>query len=177
VHDLSQIFTGAIYDILADMFELARDIAKEDEAATLLRVGNYLFGLLLRAIMQAPDTNATFADVANEMLALSEQDEMPEEHRISIRNHFALREVFEMPSSLTAKFEGGKLKRVRHPHLVVQANGLQNRSACCGTMRLREYSAVDVTFAKELDDLRGQGIGGSDKKNGSDKKKPRAAAE
>jgi hypothetical protein len=90
---------------------------------------------------------------------------------------FALREVFEMPSSLTVKFEGGKLKRVRHPHLVVQANGLQNRSACCGTMRLREYSAVDVTFAKELDDLRGQGIGGSDKKNGSDKKKPRAAAE
>jgi hypothetical protein len=176
VHDLSQVFTGGIYDILADMFEFERDISREDESATLLRVADYLFGLLLRAIMQAPDANATFADVVNEMLSLSAIDGKPVEHRNSIRNHFVLREVVNSPIPLTKDFDGGELKGVKHPHLVLQENGLQNRSACCGTLRLREYSAVDVTREAELENLRTKGIGGAFKKKGSDKKKQHKAA-
>jgi len=177
VHDLSQVFTGGIYDVLADMFELERDIAREDEAATLLRVANYLFGLLLRAIMKAPDENATFADVVNQMISLSAADGKPVKHRDFIRDQFVRREVVVSPVSLAKDLDGEKLAAVRHPHLVLQNNGLQNRSACCGTMRLREYSAVDVTYEVEREQLRSQGLGGSDKKSGSGSKKQKAAAE
>jgi len=169
VHDLSQVFTGGIYDVLADMFELERDLAREDEAATLLRVADYLFGLLLRAIMASPDNDATFADVVNQMLTLSAKDGKPVEHRNSIRNQFVRRQVVTSPTSLAKNFDGGELEAVKHPHLGLMETGLQNRSACCGTMRRREYSAVDVTYEAELEQLR-KGLGGSDGTGSSDAK-------
>jgi hypothetical protein len=164
VHDLSQVFTGGIYDVLADMFELERDIAREDESATLLRVADYLFGLVLRAILAAPDRNPTFADVVNQMLSLSASDNKPfgSEHRTAIRNQFLVREVVDAPSPFTKDFDGRPLIATKHSHLSLKENGLQNRSACCGTMRLREYSAAAETRELELEALRNEGIGGAD---------------
>jgi hypothetical protein len=36
VHAISQVFTGTIYDILADIFAFERQAAKRDDAASLL---------------------------------------------------------------------------------------------------------------------------------------------
>jgi hypothetical protein len=93
VHAISQVFTGAIYDILADLFNLERKTAVQDDAATLYEVSRYLLSLLIRAIVAAPASNATFANVANQMLTLSVADSKPVEYQNSIRNRFTVREV------------------------------------------------------------------------------------
>ena len=101
VHAISQVFTGAIYDILADLFAFERDPALKDDAMVLHGVGAYLRGLVLRALVAAPDTGATFPDVVNQMLRLSLDDGKPVEYRNFIRNRFTLREVVESPVPLT----------------------------------------------------------------------------
>ena len=54
VHAISQVFTGAIYDILADIFAFERKPTLNDDVALLHEVGKYLFGLVLRAIKRRP---------------------------------------------------------------------------------------------------------------------------
>jgi len=93
VHAISQVFTGAVYDILADLFALERNPALEDDAAVLHRVAAWLRGLVLRALVAAPDIAATYADVVNEMLRLALEDGKPESYSASIRQQFTLREV------------------------------------------------------------------------------------
>jgi len=77
VHAISQVFTGAVYDILADVFALERNPALEDCASVLHRVAGWLRGLVLRALIAAPDAAATYADVANEMLRLAAESDLP----------------------------------------------------------------------------------------------------
>src|SRR5207249_5983584 len=62
VHAISQVFTGAIYDILADIFSFERNESTTDDAKTLYNCGQYLYGLLLRSIISAPASGALFAD-------------------------------------------------------------------------------------------------------------------
>ena len=88
VHAISQVFTGAIYDILADIFTFERDPAQQDDAAVLYAVGQYVCSLVLRAIRQAPATAATFAHVANLMLQIAAADGKPVQYRTFIRNRF-----------------------------------------------------------------------------------------
>lgn len=160
VHDLSQVFTGGIYDVMADAFELERDIAREDEAATLFRVGQTIFSLVLRAMLAAPASNATFAHVVRKMVDLCPTDAKGQAYRRSIVSQFTRREVVAAQAAAAAKKNGAPaLTRVDHAHIVVQTNGLQDRSACCGTMRLREYSDVELAFDAELTAL-AKGIGG-----------------
>ncbi|HYW14679.1 MAG TPA: hypothetical protein VE891_00805 [Allosphingosinicella sp.] len=159
VHDLSQVFTGGVYDVLADIFELERDIAREDESATLLRVGQTVFSIILRAMLQAPDTDASFADVVREMIALCPEGEKGRAYRRSIVSQFARREVVAAEAAAAKQNGAPALARVEHSHIVVKANGLQDRSACCGTMRLREYSEIDLAFDAELAALE-KGYGG-----------------
>ena len=88
VHAISQVFTGAIYDILADLFAFERNPALFDDAWSCTSVGAYLRGLVLRALVAAPDIGATYADVVNQMLRLTAEDGKPVEYRNSIRNRF-----------------------------------------------------------------------------------------
>ncbi len=44
MHAISQVFTGAVYDVLADLFALERNPEREDDAAVLHRVAAYLGG-------------------------------------------------------------------------------------------------------------------------------------
>ncbi len=158
VHDLSQVFTGGVYDFLADVFELERNIEREDEAATLLRAGQAVFSLVLRALLAAPAVNATFADVVRKMVDLCPADARGQAWRRSIVAQFVRREVVAVRAA--AKKKGARtLTRVDHPHIGIQPNGLQDRSACCGTMRLREYSDIEIAFDAELAALDG-GVGG-----------------
>jgi hypothetical protein len=138
VHALSQVFTGAVYDILADLFAFERNPALFDDAMTLHGVGAYLRGLVLRALVAAPDAGATFADVVNQMLRLTDADGKPVEYRNSIRNRFTLREVVESPVPLSEDHAGQELL----PGVQDLPGAVQDRRACCGTMNLAEYYDV-----------------------------------
>lgn len=127
VHDISQVFTGAIFDILADIFTANRNPRERDDCLTLYETGQYMAGLTVRAIEKAPDDNATYADVAKAMLNLVEADGHPD-YATFIEKHFTLREV------LGAQAFAG------HPdlsHLGIYAN----RCSCCGTMQHPEYQS------------------------------------
>jgi hypothetical protein len=150
VHAISQVFTGAVYDILADIFASERNPELEDCASVLHRVAGWLRGLLLRALIAAPDNAATYADVANEMLRLTLEDAKPADYTTFIRNRFAQREVVEVPATLTGPHPAG----MRLAALVQDAPGArQDRRACCGTMNLAEYYDVERILDAEAQAL------------------------
>ena len=126
VHDISRVFTGAVYDILADFFEVYQDPELYDQAESLFRIGKYLTSLVIVSLWQGPDENATFADIANKMLEL----EADEDRREIIREQFKKREVLDTPVGLTA-IQPGEL----------------SWEGCCGTLRLQEYQDI---FTKSL---------------------------
>jgi hypothetical protein len=146
VHALSQVFTGAIYDILADIFAFERKPALRDDAVTLQSAGQYVTSLLLRAIHAAPASAATFADVANQMLLVAHTDHKPVAYRNFIRNRFTIREVVVSPTPLTEDHQLAQTLTAT-PHI---ADSLpQNREACCGTMTLPENNGVDESILQE----------------------------
>lgn len=157
VHELSQVFTGAIYDILSDIFvhERHRQRATKDPALVLVEVGRHLGKLLIAAIEAAPATGATFADVANEMLKISHAQGDPTIYRTFIRNRFTVREVVVAPTPLTAMTSGTidmtdpdfcegedvlEMPAMEHPATMAAP---QDRDHCCGTMTLPEWTVVD----------------------------------
>jgi hypothetical protein len=164
VHDLSQVFTGAIYDVLADIFAFERRPAVRDDAVTLYQSAEYLRSLLLRGITLAPAANANFADVANQMLAITETDRtsgritaaQATAYRNFIRNRFTVREVvvsavplargMGLVDALKVDVEAGeRLEAVPH----ISDNQPQNRRGCCGTMTLPENNGVDDQLERE----------------------------
>lgn len=150
VHAISQVMTGAIYDILADVFTFERAPAKRDDAEVLYHTAQYVTSLVFRAILGAPDERATLADVANEMLRLTAADGKPVQYRNFIRNRFAVREVVVSPTPLTEDLVEvvALAPRVRDA-----AGAAQDRSACCGTMQLDEYSEAGGLVQREIDEL------------------------
>lgn len=151
VHAISQVFTGAIYDILADTFAFERKPARRDDAVVLYEVGQYLLRLVLRAIIDAPPQAAKFADIANEMLHLAEADDKPVEYRNFIRNRFAVREVVLSPTPLTEDVAPGFEMA---PAVVDDPGAPQDRSRCCGTMQLGEFYLGPEVAGAETDELR-----------------------
>jgi hypothetical protein len=151
VHAISQVFTGAIYDILADIFTFERDPVQRDDAAVLYAVGQYVCSLVLRAIRQAPATAATFAHVANLMLQIAAADGKPVQYRTFIRNRFSVREVVVSPTPLTEDLAAG----LELTPAVQDAPGaVQDRSRCCGTMQHPEHMGVYAEVERELAELR-----------------------
>ncbi|WP_317202039.1 hypothetical protein [Janthinobacterium sp.] len=145
VHAISQVFTGAVYDILADLFAFERHPELEDDALVLHRVGAYLRGLLLRALIAAPDIGATYPDVANQMLRLVGVDKRPPAYADAIRRQFSVREVLGA-SALTGAAEQHMMFAA---HIVDPAGARQDRRACCGTMNNAEYHEAEAEFDKE----------------------------
>jgi len=146
VHALSQVFTGAIYDVLADIFAFERKPAIRDDAITLHSAAQYVMSLLLRGIHAAPATGATFASVANQMLIIANADGKPAAYRNFIRNRFTVREVVVSPTPLTEDHRmTHTLNAVEH----IADSMPQNREACCGTMTLPENNGVDESIQAE----------------------------
>lgn len=145
VHAISQVFTGAVYDILADLFAYERQPGLEDDAAVLYRMGGYLCSLTLRALVAAPDAGATYADVANAMLRLAEADGKPVDYRNFIRNRFALRAVV-----LAGSLADDVPARARLAPAIVDApEAMQDRRACCGTMNNAQYFDLEDVLEAE----------------------------
>jgi len=143
VHDLSQVFTGAVYDILADMF--AYDLSmqpRENPAKILHSRASYLFGLLLRSLMNAGDDDVTFFDIMKEMKSGCENDQMPEVYASYIEHRFTIREITEpLPGEI--------------PHESAVAGTPQTRQYCCGTMKRDEYNTgADDPWAGERIELK-----------------------
>jgi hypothetical protein len=150
VHAISEVFTGAVYDILADIFAFERKPELEDCAGVLHRVASWLRGLVLRALIAAPDLGATYADVANEMLRICQEDGKPPEYATFIRDRFAQREVLAVPAGLSGEHPVG----LRLAALVTDPPGArQDRRACCGTMNLAEYYNVERVLDAEAQAL------------------------
>ncbi len=150
VHAISQVFTGAIYDILADLFAFERNPQLEDDAAVLHRTGAYLRGVVLRALIAAPDLAASFADVVNEMLRIVHEDGKPVDYANFVRNRFALREVVESPVPLTEDHQPALKLAAK---VTDAADAVQDRRACCGTMNLAEYYGIDHVLDAEAQAL------------------------
>jgi hypothetical protein len=140
VHAISQVFTGAIYDILADMFTFERKPAIRDDAKTLYDVAQYLLSLVLRAIKAAPANAATYADVANQMLSIANADGKPVQYRNFIRNRFTVREVVVSATPLTMDMAADARFA---PGITDEPGAVQNRRGCCGTMQHPEYRGDD----------------------------------
>ena len=160
VHDLAQVFTGAIYEVLADIvaFELKPN---HDPAAVVYTAAEYVNGLLVRAIKAAPDEAASFADVVNQLLRVVELDEKPVQYRNFIRNRFALREVVATPTSLTADMAAGRTLEAKVKDI---SDAVQTRYGCCGTMQHPQYAGQD-TVAPEIEEfVRGLTATGSSSK-------------
>jgi len=90
VHDISQVLTGAIYDILAGIFEKENHPDRYDPAETLLRVGNHVRLLFLAAVIFME--KHTYADIAKKMM----EYEPNKEYKAIIKTEFDRREVFQV---------------------------------------------------------------------------------
>lgn len=90
VHAMSLVFTGAMYDILSDMFEYHKDLEKYDPAETLYRVGQHLLELLLLTINKVQPINTTYLDMANTMIEVEKDPKFKE----IIKESFTARKIF-----------------------------------------------------------------------------------
>jgi hypothetical protein len=168
VHSLSQVFTGAIYDILADIFlhERIKQSKAKEPTQILFEVAQHLRKLLLDAIIAAPASGATFANVADEMIKKSKLQGDPVIYRTFIKNRFIVREVVVSAVPLTkfaqsvamtdyanAKFmgtEGEVTELIGTDHVSSTPGVPQDRSGCCGTMQLPEYARPEKVLSAEL---------------------------
>jgi hypothetical protein len=154
VHDLSQVFTGALYDILADIFAFEQRTAIKDDAAVLYETGQYVCSLLLRAIIAAPATGALFAHVANQMLNISNADGKPAAYRNFIRSRFTLRGVVvaATPLALAADHRVG-VALVAEEHPSTDPNTAHDLLGTCGTMQSPEFTGAEAAVQAERDEL------------------------
>ena len=128
--------------------------------------------LLLAALLAAPTSGATFADVATAMLTISKGQGDPPIYRTFIHTRFAVREIVVPPVPLTAlaigqmdysdpdlMLDGDEVKvepaDPKHPSL--SAKVPQDRSGCCGTMQLPEYARPLEKLHAELQRLGKEG--------------------
>lgn len=123
VHDISQVFTGAIYNVLADMFQDSMKLTHEDPAHTLFKVGDHLNSVLIGAILKSPKQNVTYKDVAEQMIALEDNPKWKD----FIRQRFTEREVLGQPpktvtpQKLSFKKTCQTLQRREHTRLFNEA--------------------------------------------------------
>lgn len=89
VHKLSNVFTGAVYDIIADMFEMKLSMDEFDPAETLFRAGRHMTTVLLLAFLDNTKPVTTFDDIAKSMLKV----EYYEEVKDIMEKHFEKREI------------------------------------------------------------------------------------
>ena len=141
---MSQVFTGGVYDVLADIFAHEQRTSTKDDAAVLYDVGQYMTGLVVRAIIASPPAAATFADVVNRMRALVVSDGKPQ-YRPFLTNRFAFREVVP-PGSLDVD---GPLEA----HIVDADDAVQDRRGCCGTMQIAQDDEDDEALASDFSEF------------------------
>jgi hypothetical protein len=148
VHAISQVFTGGMYDAFADIYAFEQRPHLKDDAAVLYEVGQYMTGLVLRAIIASPASNAKFADVVNQMMVISATDGKPQEYRDFIKNRFVDREV--LATNVAGEQEGAQMFEAA---ITDEPGAIQDRSGCCGTMLRSEYDEDATMYKGYVEDL------------------------
>lgn len=92
IHRISQVFTGAVYDILSEMLNAEREPDIRDDAEALYQVSQYMLHVLVQSVLLSPDRKASFADVASEMIKITEGTGRLG-HAEIIRNNFIYRDI------------------------------------------------------------------------------------
>ncbi len=149
VHAISQVFTGGMFDVLADLFAIERDPDRKDDAAVLHDVAGYLASVLIRGLRAAPNTGATYAHVVNKMLGIVVADAKPATYRQALVNAFSAREVIA-PTALSMN---GDENVELEAAFAEDPNAPQDRSTCCGTMQLPEFVGDEDELTAEIDAL------------------------
>jgi hypothetical protein len=149
VHAISQVFTGGMFDVLADLFALERSPDTRDDAAVLHSVAGYLASVLIRGLRAAPNSAATYAHVVNKMLGIVVADGQPPAYRQALVNAFSAREVIA-PTALS--FNGDEQVELEAA-FTEDPNAPQDRSTCCGTMQLPEFMGSEDELGAEIDAL------------------------
>lgn len=130
VHDISAVFTGAIYDILADIYEDFHNPSLYNQAETLFRVGKHMVDLVIRSLLSGPEANATYSDIAQKMTSLEENEAWKQ----IINDQFKRRQVFDNVQFLAAE----KPQKL-------------DWSKCCGTLRQKDHvDKVERAMAKRI---------------------------
>jgi hypothetical protein len=150
VHAISQVFTGGVFDVLADIFDVTRKPLHRDDAAVLYEVGQDMCGLVFRALAAAPNTGATYADVVNKMLSIVGSDGKPAQYKTFIKDRFSFREVIAPTAVELAAHEDVEAA----PAFTDSPDAIQDRSGCCGTMTKAEYLGEEETFDGEVAELK-----------------------
>jgi hypothetical protein len=142
------------------MFAHERQPGLLDDAAMLHRVGEYLCGLVLRALMAAPDHAASYAHVVNQMLRIVAEDGRPAEYADFIRNRFSVREVVIVPAAQgqgQGQAQPGDDETAAPaelaPDVEDQPGVPQDRRACCGTMNNAQYFELEDALDQERAEL------------------------
>lgn len=94
VHRISQVFTGAVYDSLSDIFEMEREPDIRDDSETLYQLNQYMLSLTVRAVINAPDERATFRDISSEMLRITREDGK-QHYADTLKRNFIQREIIK----------------------------------------------------------------------------------
>jgi hypothetical protein len=132
VHDKSQVFTGAFYDILVDIFDEQRNPDLQDDAETLYQAGKHMTDLFLEALLRGPPQNATFKDIADRMVSLEKNGKW----KASIRHHFERRLVLGKnrvkPPTKPVEVKWGQCHCClsRREHLKAIEGGIRNGQSC-----------------------------------------------
>jgi len=128
VHDISKVFTGAIYDILADIYEDYHNPSLYHQAESLFRVGKHMTDLVIMSLLASPEQNATYNDIAQKIISF----EANENWKQIIYDQFGRREVFDNVQFLAAE----KPQKL-------------DWSRCCGTLRQKDHTKrVEQAMAK-----------------------------
>ncbi len=127
IHEISQVFTGAVYDILSDMFDSHLDLNRYDPAETLYRVGYHMALLVINAFLLNKHMNATYQEVAQSMINL----ELNEEYKASIIREFTKREILGVPIS--------------EPDVHIE----YSYKGCCQTLQSEEFKKHILTAKKK----------------------------
>ncbi len=125
VHAMSRVFTGAVYNSMIGIYDLECAGGAENRIETLYHVAEYMRSLVLRAIIAAPDVNATFFDVMRAMVMIAEADKRPTEHLGIIAYHFLQREIID--NSVNRPLETGSTVAA----MVEEGD----HASCCYTIR------------------------------------------
>ncbi len=123
IHDLSRVFTGAIYDIIADVYSISITLENKDSAETLHRVGQHFCLVVVEAFQSAPPYDADFVDLVDAMV----DTETDMRNRSIIRRQFYKRKVY--------RGSGARPKPLRNVRN--SAFGMS-----CGTMRINQQMAL-----------------------------------
>ncbi len=92
-HDISVVFTGAVYDVIVDTFEHGATRANlQTDAQVLHNVGRRLSSVTLIAFKMAPRVKVKIRDVALGMISVETEEFI----KASLKKHFERRELVDL---------------------------------------------------------------------------------